>query len=74
MLAGGRADEMGLLPGDVIVTLDGQDLSTPRGGREDPDDVFVRLLEAFDCGQMVPLEYVRDGNRSQASFSMPDAQ
>ena len=74
VLPGGRADEMGLLPGDVIVTLDGQDLSTPPGGREDPDDVFVRLLEALDCGQMVPLEYVRDGNRSQASFSMPDAQ
>lgn len=74
VLPGGRAEEMGLLPGDVIVTLDGQDLSTPPGGREDPDDVFVRLLEALDCGQKVSLEYVRDGNRSQASFSMPDTQ
>jgi len=74
VLPDGRAAEMGLLAGDVIVTLDGQDLSTPRGGREDPDDVFIRLLKALDCGQVVTLEYVRDGNRSQAGFTVPDAQ
>jgi hypothetical protein len=46
---------------------------TDRRSREDPDDRFVKLLEGVTCGDTVVLDFVRDGERGQASFRIPDA-
>ncbi len=71
VMPGGKADETGLRVGDVIVTLNGTGLDVGRREREDPDDRFLRLLEALGCGDTVTMEYVRDGERGRISFRMP---
>jgi 5'-nucleotidase len=74
VLAGGRADEVGLRAGDVIVAMNGVDLATTdRRSREDPDDRFQKLLAGAGCGEIVVLDYVRDGERGLVSFKIPDA-
>jgi hypothetical protein len=74
ILPGGRAEENGLRIGDVIVALNGTALKTPRRSREDPDDVFIRLLGELGCGDTVALDYVRNGQRSQAEYTISDAR
>jgi 5'-nucleotidase len=71
VLAGGKAEEIGLLPGDVVVSLNGVALEVDRRSREDPDDRFVGLMRKLGCGDTVSLEYVRDGKRSRAEFRIP---
>jgi 5'-nucleotidase len=72
VLAGGRAEEVGLRAGDVIVSLNGVSLSVARTSREDPDDRFVKLINKLGCGDTVTMGYVRDGKRSQVSFRIPE--
>ena len=72
VLAGGRAEELGLRAGDVLVSLNGLSLAVERTSREDPDARFLRLLRALDCGDTVTLEYVRGSERAQTAFRIPD--
>ncbi len=73
VLAGGKAEEAGLRAGDVIVSLNGVGLAVARTSREDPDDRFLKLIRKLGCGDTVTMEYVRDGERSQISFRIPEA-
>ncbi len=73
ILAGGKAEEAGLRVGDVIVSLNGVSLAVARTSREDPDDLFLKLINRLGCGDTVTMEYVRDGERSQNSFRIPEA-
>jgi 5'-nucleotidase len=72
VLPKGRAAEIGLRTGDVIVALNGTPLETPRGSREDPVDVITRLLGELWCGDTVTLDYVRNNERRQVDFIIPD--
>ena len=72
ILAGGKAEEAGLRAGDVIVSLNGVSLEVARRSREDPVDRFVKLINELDCGDTVTMEYVRDGERGQISFRLPE--
>jgi len=54
--AGGPADTAGLVPGDVIVTIDGRDVETPEG--------FISLLRARAPGDTVEAGIVRNGEES----------
>jgi 5'-nucleotidase len=72
VFAGGRADEVGLRAGDVIVSLNGVSLSVSRRSREDPDDRFVKLINELGCGDTVTMGYIRDGERRQVSFRIPE--
>ncbi len=73
VLPGGKAEELGLRVGDVIVTLNGVGLEVGRRSREDPDDRFLKLLKGLGCGDTVALDYVRDGRRSQVSYRISEA-
>ncbi len=73
VLAGGKAEEAGLRVGDVIVSLNGVGLAVARTSREDPDDRFLKLIKKLGCGDTVTMGYVRDGERSQISFRIPEA-
>jgi len=73
VLAGGKSDEAGLRAGDVIVSLNGVGLAVARTSREDPDDRFLTLITKLGCGDAVTMEYVRDGERRQTGFRIPEA-
>ena len=73
VLAGGRAEEIGIRAGDVIVSLNGVGLEVARTSREDPDDRFLKLIKKLGCGDTVAMEYVRDGELRQATFRIPEA-
>lgn len=72
VLPGGRADEVGLHAGDVLVALNGAPLGTPRGSREDPVEAIARLLDELECGDTVALDYVRNGEQGRVEFTIPD--
>ncbi|MEM9304253.1 MAG: 5'/3'-nucleotidase SurE [Pseudomonadota bacterium] len=59
VLAGGRAEQLGIRVGDVVTKLNGTALEVPRRSAEDPDDLFLRLLRELDCGDRLALEIVR---------------
>jgi 5'-nucleotidase len=73
VVAGSRADAMGLEPGDIIVRFNGlelsndapQNLAAARAG-EDPDDRFARLFRQLACGDTARLEYLRGGDSLSA--------
>ena len=73
VLAGGKAEQAGLHAGDVIVSLNGVSLAVARTSREDPDGRFLKLIKKLGCGDTVTMGYVRDGERSQISFRIPEA-
>ena len=52
------AEESGLLPGDVLLSLAGQRLTA-----ENTDDLntFILKVSGYDAGDQVDLEYMRDG-------------
>jgi hypothetical protein len=53
--------------------MNGFGLAVSRTSREDPDEIFLRLLKKLGCGETVTMEYVRDGERGRASFRTPEA-
>ncbi len=65
----GPADEAGLETDDVIVALDGAELSQAVDG-EDEDDEWgptgrlIHLMADVDPGEVVRVDYVRDGRRA----------
>jgi 5'-nucleotidase len=65
----GLAHRLGFRVGDVIVAFNGVGLATERGDPEDPDDRFVRMLQALPCDSDVVLEFVRDGRRDSVRFT-----
>jgi C-terminal processing protease CtpA/Prc len=73
VMAGGKAEEVGLRPGDVVVSLNGVSLEVPRRSAEDPDDRFVKIINKVGCGNLVTMEYVRDGEPGQVSYRIPEA-
>lgn len=66
--SGSVAHRVGLMTGDVIVSLNGIGLESERGDAEDPDERFVRLFRALACGDEVELEYVREEETRTVSF------
>ncbi|MDA8019572.1 MAG: PDZ domain-containing protein [Thermoanaerobaculia bacterium] len=72
ILSGGRAEDVGLRKGDVVINLNGVDLAPEVRSTVDPVDRFVAGLEALGCGDTVTLTYVRDGDRAEASFEIPE--
>jgi 5'-nucleotidase len=77
VVAGSRAEAIGLKAGDIIVRFNGlelsneapQNLAAARAG-EDPDDRFARLLRQLACGDTVRLEYVRGGDSRIAAWAL----
>ena len=75
VVAGSRAEAIGLKAGDIFVRFNGlelsneapQNLAAARAG-EDPDDRFARLLRQLACGDTVRLEYVRGGESRTAAW------
>ncbi len=81
VLDGGPADRVGLKAGDVIVGLDGHDLSEPVEGeaeghlhiRGNPSvPRLLSILEGLEPGEAVDVTYVRDGQRHTATLT-PEA-
>ncbi|QDT14771.1 trypsin-like peptidase domain-containing protein [Alienimonas californiensis] len=55
VIQGSPAEAAGVEEGDVIVSLDGRDVSDPRQ--------LSRLVERLEIGKEVPLNVIRDGGR-----------
>ncbi|MFH5805470.1 trypsin-like peptidase domain-containing protein [Alienimonas sp. DA493] len=55
VIEGSPAEAAGIEEGDVIVSLDGRDVSDPRQ--------LSRLVERLEIGKEVPLAVIRDGGR-----------
>ncbi len=58
VFAGGPADKAGLAIGDIVTKMDG--VTTPDMGR------FLTLLWTYDAGDVVEVEYIRDGRTLNA--------
>lgn len=58
----GPADRAGLFDGDIVVTLAGQPIRAAQ--------VFVRLAGEQEVGTVVPIEFVRDGQRHRAQVTV----
>ena len=75
VVAGSRAEAIGLKAGDIFVRFNGlelsneapQNLAAARAG-EDPDDRFARLLRQVACGDTVRLEYLRGSDSRIAAW------
>jgi putative serine protease PepD len=65
VVAGGPADEAGLEPGDLIVSIDGRSVSTP--------DELVVFLRSREPGDEVSLVYERDGAVFEVSLTLDSA-
>lgn len=62
VIRNGPAEQAGLRPGDVIVAIDGQSVSTP--------DELVVLLRTRQPGDEVTLRYVRDGVEVEVTLTL----
>jgi S1-C subfamily serine protease len=63
VVSGGPADRAGLVPGDIITTIDGKRVSTPSG--------VARLIGRKQPGDTIKLSWVDSfGNRSTASVRL----
>jgi putative serine protease PepD len=62
LVRNGPAEQAGLRPGDVIVAIDGQSVSTP--------DELVVLLRTRQPGDEVTLRYVRDGVEAEVTLTL----
>jgi S1-C subfamily serine protease len=62
LVPGGPADEGGILPTDVIVSIDGKPVRTP-------DDVGS-IIEDLSPGETVPVEVQRDGGRERVQVEL----
>ncbi|HSI92457.1 MAG TPA: trypsin-like peptidase domain-containing protein [Jiangellaceae bacterium] len=65
VVSGGPADEAGLEPGDLIVSIDGRSVSTP--------DELVVFLRSREPGDEVTLVYERDGAVFEVSLTLDSA-
>lgn len=61
---GGPAEKAGLRSGDIIVSLNGTQLTRDDGGS--PQRKILRLMRDVDPGEEITLEYERDGRRETA--------
>ncbi len=73
VLPGGRAEELDLHTEDVLVAVNGTPLVTPSGSHDDPVDVIQRVLGELGCGDTVTMDYVRNNERHQVNFTIPDS-
>lgn len=69
----GPAADAGLREGDVIVALDGIALDAPIEDEDEDDDWgpserLVRLMTGVDPGDVVRVDYTRDGSRASADI------
>jgi hypothetical protein len=60
----GPAEAAGLKAGDVIVAVDGEGLA--RTGERSPASLLVAHMRAVEPGQVVKVQYLRDGKRATA--------
>ncbi len=74
ILPGGRAADIGLRAGDVIVALNAMSLEPLRGSPVDPVDIMTRLLRQLSCGDTVTLDYMRNNERLHVEFTIPEAR
>jgi serine protease DegQ len=61
---GGPADEAGIRPGDVLLALEGEELTTPEG--------LLAALRNRSPGQTVTVEYRRGGETSEAKVPLAE--
>ncbi|MDK1031785.1 MAG: trypsin-like peptidase domain-containing protein [Planctomycetia bacterium] len=62
VLPGKPADKAGLLPGDVILNIDGKDIGSP--------DELIRIIGAMPVGSKTKLTYVRSGKKRTVEVSI----
>jgi len=68
----GPAEAAGLRKGDVLVAIDGKPLR--RSGDAAPSRQLVDYLRGVKPGQVVKLDYLRDGKRQVASVTTGEAE
>jgi S1-C subfamily serine protease len=64
VVGGGPADDAGIEPGDVIVSLGGEPVRTV--------EEFLADLRGFDPGDDVPVEVLRDGDRRSVDVTLAE--
>lgn len=62
---GSGAAEMGMLAGDIIVKVDGKDLTS--GGH--PHEILAKHMKTVSPGDVVVLDYLREGERAQVAVT-----
>jgi len=59
---GSAADRAGLMPGDVITGISGNDVSTPEG--------VARIIRGLDPGDVINIEFMRQGDGLTSEVSL----
>ena len=81
VMDGGPADDAGIRDGDVIVGIDGQDLTESMGADEERDfdldesipvQRLLAMVEQMEPGQRVEIEFERDGRRQTTVVEAED--
>ena len=68
---GGPAEQAGLKAGDVLMAVDGQALK--RSGDRGPSAQLVDFMRGVEPGRAVKVDYLRDGQRRNASVTAAPA-
>lgn len=65
VISGGPADKAGLKDGDIIESVNGQDITEQQS--------LTRLLQKFKPGDTVELKYLRDGKEASTKATLKEA-